>query len=806
MSRPEAHGPGAVGPGVLAEDLTASRRLANAIVARWARGAPPDTRAALAAHPELEANRSVVLDLAYEEYCRRREAGDSPDPDAFCERFPTCKTSLRNLISAHRFMEESSLLSALEAAVSWPETGDEFLGFTLRSPLGRGAFAQVFLATEAELGDRAVALKISAFGSAEAAILGRLRHDNIVPVYSVRRDLATGLTAVVMPYLGGATLCDVLDRAFKGTFPTRARVILEAARQGLPAGDLTPDRHPPDRLLERGTYVDGVIRLGVQLADALALTHGQGVLHRDLKPSNILLTPDGKPMLLDFNLSSDPRGSDQRLGGTLPYMAPEHLRATDPDGGGDASQVDARSDLFALGVILFELLTGAHPFGPIPGHLTFPQLRDYLQQRQLAGPRPLRQANPQVDRPLARLIESCLAFDKARRPQSAVDLAAALRRSLSRWRRGWRWAVRHRRLVAGALVLALAVGAGAGYRSAQPDPQLKLRWEAGLAAQDRQQYGEAAAHFDWLLQAARGNPRLSFARGQARLQEAIGRWTAGEEPWGLFRQAQDDFRAARAAIPDGRIDFCIGLCYSFMSHSPEAAIAYEQALDAGFAPPALLNNLAHAYWCRGRPGDLERALQLLDQTPVQQRDVELAVHYNRARVRLRTLVRPHDHPDSDDEADDEPARDDPAAVEAMIADIRRAAALTPRDPRAVAFFAEAAYLTARAARCDDRWDDLALEYAQLAASYGRDPKVLKKTLMACSQKAGLPSVGTILVGGLGAPQGQGTIAAAAILLSGKARKPLFESLPDQGRLRNPAQFLCLVDPIAGIPQDLRWRP
>ena len=806
MSRPEAHGLAGVGPAALAEDLTASRRLANAIVASWARGTPPDARAALAAHPELGANRSVVLDLAYEEYCRRREDGDSPDPDAFCARFPTCKTSLRNLISAHRFMEESSLLSALEAAVSMPKPDEEFLGFTLRSPLGRGAFAQVFLATEAELGDRAVALKISAFGSAEAAILGRLRHDNIVPVYSVRRDPDTGLTAVVMPYLGGATLCDVLDRAFAGTFPTRARVILDAARRALPAGDLTPDRHPPDRLLERGTYVDGVVRLGVQLADALALTHGQGVLHRDLKPSNILLTPDGKPMLLDFNLSSDPRGSDQRLGGTLPYMAPEHLVATDPTGGGDASQVDARSDLFALGVILFELLTGAHPFGPIPGHLTFPQLRDHLRQRQEAGPRPLRQANPQVDRSLARLIERCLTFDPARRPQSAGELATALRRSLSRRRRGWRWAARHSRLVAGALVLALAVGAGAGYRSVQPDPQLRLRWEAGLAAQDRQQYGEAAAHFDWLLQAAPGDPRLSFARGRARLQEAIRLWVRGEPSWSLFQQAQEDFRAARAAILDGRIDCCIGLCDSFMSHFPQAVIAYQQALDAGFAPPALLNNLAHAYRCQARPGDLERALQLLDQTPVQQGDVESAVHYNRARVRFRMLVRARAGQGSDDEPDDGPARDDPAAVEAMMADICRAAALIPRDPRAVAFFADAAYLAASAGRGDDRWDGLALEYAQLAVSYGRDPKALKENLMACSQKAGLPGVGTILVGGLGAPQGQGTIAAAAVLLSGKARKPLFESLPDQGLPRNPAQFLCLVDPIAGIPQDLHWRP
>lgn len=805
MSRPEGHSPAVGGLGALAEHLTASRRLADAVVAGWARGVPPDARAALAAHPELAANRSVVLDLAYEEYCRRREAGSAPDLDEFCERFPACKTSLRNLISAHRFMEEGSLLSALEAAVCAPEPGEEFLGFTLHSRLGRGAFAQVFLATEAELGGRAVALKISAFGSAEAAILGRLRHDNIVPVHAVRHDPVTGLTAVVMPYLGRATLCDVLDRAFAGTFPTRARVILEAARAAVPADDLSPDRHPPDRLLERGTYVDGVVRLGVQLADALALTHAAGVWHRDLKPSNVLLTPDGKPMLLDFNLSSDQHGSEQRLGGTLPYMAPEHLRATDPAGGGDASQVDARSDLFALGVILFELLTGAHPFGPIPGHLDFSELRDHLRQRQPAGPRPLRQANPHVDRQLARLIERCLAFAPEQRPQSAAELAAALRQSLSRRRRGWRWAARHRRLLAGVLVLALGAGAGAGYQSTRPDPQLRLRWEAGLAAHDRERYGDAAAHFDWLLRATPGEPRLLFARGRARLGEAMRLWARGDNAWNRFRDARDDFRAARAAIPDGRIDFYIGLCSSFMSRYTEAITAYQQALDAGFAPPALLNNLAHAYWCRGLPGDPERALQWLDQTPVPQRDLDAAVHYNRAQARLRALVRARASQEGDDESDDEPPPDDPAAVAAMMADIRRAADLVPRAPRSVAFFADAAYVAARAACGDDRWDDLALEYARLAVSYGRDPKTLKRKLTAISQMPRLARAGAILVGGLSAPQGQGTIAAAAVLLSGKT-EPLFESLPDQGPAHNPVPFLCLVDPIAGIPRDLHWQP
>ena len=102
--------------------------------------------------------------------------------------------------------------------------------------------------------------------------------------------------------------------------------------------------------------------LGAQLADGLAHAHARGIVHRDLKPANVLLTDEGRPMLLDFNLSEDtklrasPEGG--RMGGTLPYMAPEQIDAFRSRRG----VVDGRCDLFALGVILYELLTGRHPF------------------------------------------------------------------------------------------------------------------------------------------------------------------------------------------------------------------------------------------------------------------------------------------------------------------------------------------------------------------------------------------------------------------------------------------------------------
>ena len=115
--------------------------------------------------------------------------------------------------------------------------------------------------------------------------------------------------------------------------------------------------------MARLSHTEAVLWMGARLADGLAHAHERGILHLDLKPANILLTDDALvDALLDFNLSIDLNdvGSLQmaRLGGTLPYMSPEQLEAF----GGGKRDIDARSDLFTLGIILFEMLTGTSPF------------------------------------------------------------------------------------------------------------------------------------------------------------------------------------------------------------------------------------------------------------------------------------------------------------------------------------------------------------------------------------------------------------------------------------------------------------
>src|SRR5262245_54488957 len=122
-----------------------ARRRAENIKFAWARGAAPDTRAALAGDPDLVADKSIVLDLGYEEYCLRRQAGENPDLEEFCDAFPF-RSSLRRLLTAHKFLAENPQLLEGIAPVTWPEPGESFGDHTLLRELGRGSFARVFLA------------------------------------------------------------------------------------------------------------------------------------------------------------------------------------------------------------------------------------------------------------------------------------------------------------------------------------------------------------------------------------------------------------------------------------------------------------------------------------------------------------------------------------------------------------------------------------------------------------------------------------------------------------------------------------
>ena len=262
--------------------------------------------------------------------------------------------------------------------------------YRILNPLGAGGMGEVYLARDEHL-DREVAVKVLQRGMLadpaarerfrrEARVLARLSHPGVATIYDF--DTQESVDFLVMEYVPGGTISSKLK---SGAFPV------------------------PD-----------VLRLGASIADALEEAHKRGFLHRDLKPGNVVLTTEGAPKLLDFGLAgllNSGLGQATELTqtgtimGSLPYMAPEQLRG-DP--------ADLRSDVWALGALLYEMATGRRAFAnDRPEALMFEILHTM--------PRPLRSVRADAPPALERLVESCLDKDRARRPSSAGEVARMLR-------------------------------------------------------------------------------------------------------------------------------------------------------------------------------------------------------------------------------------------------------------------------------------------------------------------------------------------------------------------------------------------
>jgi serine/threonine protein kinase/predicted Zn-dependent protease len=376
-----------------------------------------------------------------------------------------------------------------EGLCRFPKTGEEFLGFHLISELGRGAFGRVYLARQSTLAQRPVALKVALDIGTESQTLAQLQHTHIVPVYSVHR--AGNHQAVCMPYCGAVTIADVV-RDLRAQ-PERPRSGLDLLRllpiKPRPAGAPVPEgpSEPVRAELGKLRYAEAVLWLGTRLAAGLHHAHERGILHRDVKPANVLITDEGLPMLLDFNVSEDVKqrgASAAMVGGTLPYMAPEMLAAFEEDDGsrgqrgkGHSSRPpgDGRSDIWSLGLVLFELLTGRFPYTSVrlPAGSTderglAPVLALMLQERRSGPPCP-RQVDPSLSPATAAIIRHCLEPDSARRYPSAQALQEDLERQLAylplrhapepSWReRGAKWIRRHPRLGVQLAVVGAAVG------------------------------------------------------------------------------------------------------------------------------------------------------------------------------------------------------------------------------------------------------------------------------------------------------------------------------------------------------------
>jgi tetratricopeptide (TPR) repeat protein len=509
----------------------------------------------------------------------------------------------------------------------WPQVGQDYQGFEIVEPLGRGALARVYLARETAMGGRPVVIKVSQHGGHEANLLGKLEHANIVVAYSVKEDEATGMTVICMPLLGTATGLDLLDKAFRDERPpSTAAIIGEAARSKRPEGLVKAESLREAYPFARRTYVEGVAWLGKELATGLEAAIGLGVAHRDVKPSNVLLAWSGRPMLLDFNLSAEADDAGQRVGGTLAYMAPERIQTLLDGLVLGADHVDPRPDIFSLGVVLYELLAGRLPVQPMDATGTDEaSLRRWLESRSqpIAPPS---HVNPQVDGPIDRIVLKCLAADPARRFASAAELAADLADYLGPRQSAARWVRRNRRgVLAGGLAATLALGGGLGWWFSLP-PFYETEYAQGLALYNAGNYDAALVHFDnsvgW-RQTAKG----LFARGQTyyRLDK--------------LEQAKADYLGAAELDNRGVIWFCAGCC----SLKDDGAFAYFAEAERGRHNSAeVYCNLGILYRNTERPegaiGSFKRSIDLNPRLQASQ--LELAATLENEVSKGRTNLLP----------------------------------------------------------------------------------------------------------------------------------------------------------------------
>ncbi|CAN5836900.1 hypothetical protein BH23PLA1_BH23PLA1_33580 [soil metagenome] len=454
---------------------------------RWERGESPKVEEY--AHRLPPDKPDGLVELIFHEFCLAESSGHRPDPNDYYRRFPNHRERLNRLIDLHQALPASQF-GPLSTPGDGPpvglEPGDEIGPYRLVRELGRGGFARVFLAEQSDLEDRHVVIKVTTRPTPEPKLLARTPHAHIV---SVLREATTdeGLQILCMPFLGGATLSAILiDQRDQARRPSAGSELLAALdRVSAPEFPEAKLDRSAREILASLSYPKAIAWIVARLAEALQHALDKGVTHGDLKPSNILLAADGQPMLLDFNLSTDWRESIEGItgagsgsassyrdaGGTLAYMAPERLDGiANPELARPSDRLDRhRADLFALGLVLREALTGQPPWVPEERPRSTRKLAEQLARvRRGQDPNEPRKPPNVIPPGLRPILNRCLAPAPSDRYRSASELAEDLDRwradlaprhtKTPWWAEATRQARRRRRaLVAGGLCLAVGV-------------------------------------------------------------------------------------------------------------------------------------------------------------------------------------------------------------------------------------------------------------------------------------------------------------------------------------------------------------
>lgn len=457
-------------------------------------------------------------------------------------------------------------------------------GYEVLEELGRGGMGVVYRARQVSL-NRLVALKMIRSASLadakqlarfnlEAESLAQLQHPNIVQVFETGQH--QDMPYLSMEYVPGVTLASEMEaRTFS---PQHTAALVE------------------------------------KLARAMFSAHGRGILHRDLKPSNVLLAADGEPKITDFGMakrvgSESHLTVDHTVMGTPSYMPPEQAQ-------GRLAAIGPRSDVYALGAILYEMLTGRPPFRGTTPLETIQQ----VIQREPVAPRSL---NARIPRDLETICLKCLSKQPANRYETAADLADDLRRlqrdepilarRIGRLGRGWRWCRRNPALSATMALTCLAMLAGTAGVAWQSRQAHRAR---SLAQQQFRRYkAESSEKLSLIQDLMERVPEDQRAQDQ-RLQSAVAAYESwlAEEPSDAAAQtsyAEALFRVAEIRRRIGQFDRAAEMYL-------KARLRYQQLAAASPADPTSLQKLAETLTGLGESyrdgGQLQEAIEAYDES------------------------------------------------------------------------------------------------------------------------------------------------------------------------------------------------
>ena len=371
---------------------------------------------------------AIPFDLVLEEVQLLRAAGQEPKWADYRQRFPDLADTIGKWLAGG----DTQAFSAGGGHVPELPIGQQFDDFQVHKQLGQGAFARVYLARQVSM-HRLVALKATTRGSDEPQALSQLDHANIVRVYDQRQVTEPPTILLYMQYVAGGTLADCIKqvRELPRENWTGKQVLKSIDHCLVDANQTVPEQSSIRAQVQEMEWAEVVAWIGIQLARGLDYADDKGVLHRDVKPANILLSAEAIPKLVDFNVScsglNGRAGAAVHFGGSLAYMSPEQLQVADPTDRREADELDGRSDLYSLGIVLWELWQGKRPWAlhDVAANWTEAVLMQKdLRHRDCELQFP---ANTPAERVLERVLRGLMQVDPEERPSSGNEVAARLR-------------------------------------------------------------------------------------------------------------------------------------------------------------------------------------------------------------------------------------------------------------------------------------------------------------------------------------------------------------------------------------------